>query len=122
MPRTLQITPEEVYVQAATQLHHARNAYDHVSGNKAFDKLMFAAREIRMTRGDGGAAFFRSLVNHNLKHIVRVAAFNLIPLDPVLAHKVFETLSHEPGEIGFDAKITLREWDAGRLDFNWFMK
>lgn len=122
MPPTQTITPEEVYVQAATQLHYARTAYDHVLGNKAFDQLKSAAREIRMTRGDGGEEFFRSLVNHDLKHIVGVAAFNLIPLNPVLAHEVLENLSREPGEIGFDAKTTLREWDAGKLDANWFMR
>ena len=58
-----------------------------------------------------------------MPHIVTYAAFYLIPLNPELARKTFEVLSNGPsGEVRFNAEMTLKEWKAGRLDPEWFMK
>ena len=44
-------------------------------------------------------------------------------LDPQLARKTYEKLAKgPPGEVRFDAEMTLKEWKAGRLDPDWFMK
>jgi len=116
-------TPEDSYLKAAVELEHARNAYDHKRGNKAFDRLMRVAKQIRLTHHDGGQKFFASLLTHDMPHVVKAAAFNLIPLDPQLARKTYERLAKgPPGEVRLDAEMTLKEWKAGRLDPDWFMK
>src|SRR5215471_693897 len=112
MKRTPKTTPEDAYLKAAVELEHARNAYDHKRGNKAYDRLMRAAKEIRLTREDGGESFFTSLVSHNMPHVARVAAFNLIPFNPKLARATYEQQAKgPPGEVQFNAEMTLKEWD-----------
>src|SRR5262245_9377973 len=96
MTKTPANIPEESYLAAAVELGHARNAYDHKRGNKAFDRLMRAAKQIRGTHEDGGQKFFTSLVTHDMPHVVKAAAFNLIPLDPQLARKTYEELAKGP--------------------------
>ena len=123
MRMTPKITPEEAYLKAAVELENARNAYDHKKGNKAFDRLMRAAKQIRLMHQDGGEEFFTSLLTHDMPHVVNAAAFNLIPLNPKLARKTYEKLAKgPPGEVSFDAEMTLEEWKAGRLGPDWFMK
>lgn len=123
MKRTPATTPEQAYLDAAVELEHARNAYDHKRGNKAFDRLMLAAKEIRLTDPDGGEKFFTSLLSHEMPHVVSKAAFCLIPLNPTLARRTYEQLAKgPPGEVSFNAEMTLKEWKAGRLDAEWFMK
>jgi hypothetical protein len=110
-------------VKAAVELERARNAYDHKRGNEAFDRLMRAAKQIRLAHHDGGKSFFTSLLTHDMPHVVKAAASNLIPLDPQLARKTYEKLAKgPPGEVRLDAEMTLKEWKAGRLDVDWFMK
>jgi hypothetical protein len=123
MKKTPRITPEEAYLKAAVEIEHARNAYDHKKGNKAFDQLMQAAKEIRLTCADGGESFFTKLLTHDMPHVVSKAAFNLIPFNPKLARKTYERLAKgPPGEVRFNAEMTLKEWKAGNLDPDWFMK
>jgi hypothetical protein len=66
MRKTPATTPEEEYLEAAVEFEHARNAYDHKKGNKAFYRVMRAAKQIRLTHPDGGEKFFTSLVTHNM--------------------------------------------------------
>ena len=123
MKKTQKTAPKDANLKAAVELEHACNAYDHKKGNKAFDRLMRAAKEIRLTREDGGENFFTSLVNHEMPHVMCVAAFNLIPFNPKLARATYERLAKgPPGEVRFGAEMTLKEWKAGRLDPDWFMK
>ena len=123
MRKTPAITPEEAYLKSAVELEHARNAYDHKKGNKAYDRLMSAAKRIMMTRDDGGESFFTSLLTHEMPHVVSAAAFNLVPFNPKLSRKTYEALAKgPPGEVRLSAEITLEEWEAGRLDPDWFMR
>ena len=123
MRKTLRTTPEEEYLAAAVAFEEARERYDHKRSNKLHDKLYNAAREIRLNSADGGEAFFASLLNHPMPYVSLCAAFNLIPLNPKLARVTYERLAKvEEGEIGFAAEMTLKEWKAGRLDAEWFMK
>lgn len=123
MKKTPTTTPEDDYLKAAVELEHARNAYDHKKGNKAYDRLMKAAKQVRLTHQDGGEKFFTSLLAHGMPHVVSAAAFNLIPFNPKLARKTYNELAKgPPGEVRLGAEITLEEWKAGRLDPDWFMK
>ena len=70
-----------------------------------------------------GEKFFTSLLTHDMPHVVSKAAFNLIPFNPKLARKTYEALAKgPPGEVRINAEMTLKEWKAGRLDPDWFMK
>lgn len=118
-----EITLEEKYLHAAIELGIARNAYDHKKGNEVFSRLMRTAKEIRLTVADGGQNFFISLLADEMPHVVKAAAFNLIPLNPALARKAYKELAKSPsGEVRLDAELTLKEWKAGTLDPEWFMK
>lgn len=116
-------TPEESYLQAALNIANARNAYDHKKANNAFDELVRAAKQIRLTHPDGGEKFFTSMLAHDIPHVVSKAAFNLIPLNPKLARETYEILARgPPGEVRFNAEMTLKHMETGRLDPNWFMR
>jgi hypothetical protein len=123
MKKTQEIALEEKYLHAAIELGIARNAYNHKKGNEVFSRLMRTAKEIRLTVADGGQNFFTSLLAHEMPHVVKAAAFNLIPLNPALARKAYKELAKSPsGEVRLDAEVTLKEWKAGTLDPEWFMK
>lgn len=123
MKKTQPRTDEELYVSAAVDLQVARDERDSKKGNKAFDRMMQAARRIRANEDDGGESFFSSLLENEAPHVVISAAFNLIPLNGELARKALLALANgPPGEVRFNAEMTLKEWDAGRLDPDWFMK
>ena len=115
------MTDEEAYLKEALEVAHAGN--DYRKGNKAYDRMMIAAKAIRLCYPDGGEKFFTSLLTHEVPYVVSVAAFNLIPFNPKLARKTYERLAKDgEGEIAFNAEMTLKEWKAGRLDPDWFMK
>jgi len=123
MKKTPTATPEEDYLEAAIALQKARDKYDHKTSNKAHDKLYKAARRIRLNSPDGGETFFLSLLNHEMPYVSLCAAFNLIPFNPKLARATYERLAkYGEGEVGFAAEVTLKEWKAGSLDPDWFMK
>jgi hypothetical protein len=123
MKKTQATTPEENYLAAAVEFQNARDKYDHKTSNKAHNRLYAAARKIRIHSADHGEAFFVSLLDHTLPYVRLCAAFNLIPLNPRLARNTYERLAIGPaGEVRFAAEMTLKEWAAGRLDPDWFMK
>jgi hypothetical protein len=121
MKKTPRITDEDAYLKEALEVVRAGN--DYRKGNKAHDRMMITAKSIRLSHPDGGEKFFTSLLTHNELYVVSVAAFNLIPFNPKLARATYERLAKDgEGEIGFNAEMTLKEWKAGRLDPDWFMK
>jgi hypothetical protein len=123
MKKTPKNTDEEDYLAAAVAFHKAREEYGHKRSNKLYDKLYLAARKIRLHSTDGGAAFFESLLDHPMSYVASAAAFNLIPFNPKLARATYERLAKvEDSEAGVFAETTLKEWKAGRLDPDWFMK
>src|SRR5262245_54364297 len=123
MKKTPKTTPEEDYLAAAVAFQQARDKYDHKTSNKVHGKLYDAARKIRLRSADGGETFFVSLLNHSMPYVSLCAAFNLIPFNPKLARATYERLAKDAeGEVGFAAEMTLKEWKAGRLDPDWFMK
>ena len=123
MAKTPSTTPEEDYLAAAVAFQQARDRYDHKASNKVHGRIYDAARKIRLHSADGGEAFFASLLNHTMPHVSLCAAFNVIPFNPKLARKTLKRLAKDAeGEASFNAEMTLKEWKAGRLDPDWFMK
>jgi hypothetical protein len=114
---------ETQYLDAALAFQLARDQYDHKKSNKAHDKLLAAAREIRLSHEDEGRKFFKELVNHPMAHVRAWACFNLLPLEPEIAVNGLKQIARDDtSEAGHDAEMTLREWSNGNLDPNWFMK
>lgn len=100
----------------------ARQESNHKKSNPAFDKMMRAARDIRLSHEDGGEAFFAEMLKNPMSEIVNCAAFLLIPLNPDLARRTLKSLlSDDSAEVSFAAKVTLEEWDKGSLDTDWYM-
>jgi hypothetical protein len=120
---TRKIDPESDYVLAAVEFQNARDKLDHKLSNRAHDRIIRAARKIRKLREDQGETFFRSLLDHKLPHVVGWAAFNLLAINPKIAVQALRKQSKlEPSEARFDSETTLKEWHAGNLDPDWFMK
>lgn len=123
MEKIASSTDEEDYLATAVAFHKAREQYNHKRSNKLYDKLYGATRKVRIHSSDGGKAFFESLLDHPMSYVASAAAFNLIPFNPKLARETYERLAKvEDSEAGVFAETTLKEWKAGRLDPDWFMK
>lgn len=104
-------------------MDRARNANDADAANAAFDRVTRAAKQIRLKCSDGGKKLFSSLLYHDAQHVASIAAFHLIPLDPSNAREALELIANgRPGQAKAAARITLKEWEKGRLDVNWFME
>lgn len=111
---------EASFVSNANELQSARDLYDHKGGNAAFDRMMKAAKVIRLESADCGLGFFCSLLASNNPHVVCNAAFLLIPMAPDLARSALEKLAAAgTGEASFNAMITLKEWEFARLQLDW---
>jgi len=65
--------------------------------------------------GDSGDAAFRRLLEDESPHVRSWVAAELLSRGELTAVAVLERLSREPGSIGFDARTTLNEHEAGRL-------
>jgi hypothetical protein len=112
---------ETAYLKAAIEFADARNRNNHKLSNKAHDALMKAAKKIRLNRLDQGAAFFKSLLTHEMLHVSCWAAFHLIPLDWPLAKGALIIISESPdSEAQFSAEMVLKELKNGSLDPEWW--
>ncbi|HVH66214.1 MAG TPA: hypothetical protein VM674_09265, partial [Candidatus Acidoferrum sp.] len=71
------------------------------------------------THGEAGHAALLSLLNDKDLAVRISAAAHLLKTDPDKAKPVLEEAGHEPGLIGFNAKMTLREYERGHLPLTW---
>ena len=106
-------TPFELYVHAIRQRRAFMDALDSKSANKEYRKMMLALKDIRKTP-DRGLAFLTGLT-HDDDDLALSAAVDLLPLDEKLAIRTLKKIAKGPGENGFVAEMTLREWKAGRM-------
>lgn len=82
--------------------------------NGAFDEAVAIAKELNR-RGNGGLELFLSLLQSPNAAVRMSAAGLLLPTIPEQAEPVLEALTEQPRSLGISAKMTLREWRAGRL-------
>jgi hypothetical protein len=90
------------------ELRSARKA------NRAFDEGVAVASELKR-RGDAALAFLIGLFDSPHPAVRSMAAGLLLPMIPEKAEPVLEELTNQSRSLGFSAKMTLREWRAGRL-------
>lgn len=102
------------YVNAARAHGEATEAGDADAANRAHDQLAQALSELRQSP-DRGRTILAELLTHEDPHVGCWAGTHLLPVDPERAVKALSSLSRDPGIAGFNAKMVLREWEAGRL-------
>jgi len=108
------ITTVEKFVKAA--IDHGR--YTEVGNpracNKAYDRVIQALRELRAS-ADHGESVLSEFLTHPNSSVRTWAATHLLTLQEALACAALEELASSVGPSAFDAKMTLKEWRAGRL-------
>ena len=102
------------YRRHAVEHGVATAAGDYKKGNAHHDRLIEAVGSLRQRGGEGDHALLALLRDEN--PWVRVwAATHSLTVDEALARRTLESLSADPGIVGFDARTVLSEWDRGNL-------
>jgi hypothetical protein len=101
----------KLFAEAAITHKELRTAKE---ANRAFDEAVAIAKELKR-RGNGALALLIALFESPNPAIRMSAAGLLLPTVPEQAESVLEQLTEQPRLLGLSAKMTLREWRAGRL-------
>lgn len=104
----------DAYVQAAAAHGAAMDRGDHEKSNAAYGRKLRALAKLREASDQGRATLTRLLAHQNA-HVRCSAATHLLPLDEDAATLALDALASEPPFVGFNARVVLREWKAGRL-------
>lgn len=105
----------EDYIVAARAHGVASVKGDHKKANEAYDRLITTLNRLRQTP-DKGAIVLKEILKNKDAHVRCWAATHLLPLDETIAVHTLEQLAADSESLaGFDAKMVLREWRAGRL-------
>jgi hypothetical protein len=86
------------------------------TANRYFDEMAETYRALK-AMGREAVAGLLGLLHSNDPHVVLSAASVLLEMFPEAAEPVLMDLSSRPGTLGFTAKMTLREFHAGRMGF-----
>ena len=102
------------YRRHAAEHGAATEAGDHKEGNAHHDRLIEVVGALRRRGAEGDHALLDLLSDEN--PWVRIwAATHSLTIDEAQAHRTLDSLSTEPGIIGFDAQMVLTEWEKGSL-------
>jgi hypothetical protein len=105
----------EQYVAAAREHGKCTETGNYKSGNKAYDRIIAAIREMRKLP-DRGEVILTELLFQPDDWVKMWAATHLLPLREAAASTVLARLaSVSPGLLRADADMVLKEWRAGRL-------
>lgn len=103
------------YRDAAQTHGAATKSGDYKTGNKASDRIAAIYAELRR-RGEDAQRELLPLLRDDDPGVRLWAAAHALEFAPDEGVHVLRALVQR-GILGFDAKITLREWEAGRLRF-----
>lgn len=98
----------------AAKVHGEATVTGGQPANKEADFIAAAYRELRR-RGSESALL--SLLESEDENVSGWAAAHALEFAPEQSEPVLVRLAESPGLLGFDARMTLREWRAGRLRF-----
>lgn len=105
----------EQYVDSAVKHGRASQVGRHEDANAAYEVLARAYRELRR-RGPQAQDLLRPLLAHPDPFVRAWAGAHALEFAPEEGEATLRALADtDPGLAGFDAKITLDEWRAGRL-------
>jgi hypothetical protein len=120
-----QMTPDELKSNfvALEKLHFSQYEDGLIKkANKTFDRVYKLAVQIR-TLPDKGAELLSELVDFSHDNVRMNAAYLLLPIDNKRALKTLSELRNsDVAWISMSAETCIQEWQAGRLDVDWFMK
>lgn len=106
----------ETYRSAASAHERASARGDYRAGNRAHDLLASAYRTLR-SRGPVSQAKLLLLIRDPDVGVRTWVAAHALEFSPEIGEPVLMDLAAQPGLVGFNAQMTLREWRAGRLRF-----
>lgn len=104
----------ENFIAAAIDHGRFTLSGDFKNCNKAYDRIIVAARKLKDTP-DGGEAVLIDLLSYADDSVKSWAAAYLLQLRPEEAVNTLEEVASRPGLVAFSAGMTLKEWRAGRL-------
>ena len=102
------------YERLAAEWSSERNAR---KANRIFDRLHRAALQLRET--EEGRMFVESLLHHEDRGVRLTAAADCLAWGSASAISALEGLVTPRGLHSLDAEMTLREYHAGRMRFDW---
>lgn len=70
-------------------------------------------------KGENALLQLKTLTSHKDSNVVLWAATHLLSVDEGYAREIIQRLIDNDFLIGFDAKMILKEWDKGRLNFEY---
>lgn len=106
----------ETYRIAASANGRAIASGDSRAANRAQKRLALAYRTLR-ARGPGSQAKLLGLIRDRDVGVQAWVAAHALEFSPAVGEPVLVDLAAQTGLVGFDAKMTLQEWRAGRLKF-----
>jgi hypothetical protein len=105
----------EQFIEAARQHGIGTEEGNSKAANKAYFSLIEALRGLRALP-DKGASFLEGLLSNSNPSVVTWAALYLLPYNENMARTALNSVVDLGLRlISFDARMTLKEWDAGRL-------
>ena len=114
--RPREVVDAEWQFLKAARLHgfHMVNGWPRQT-NAAYDSVV-AAREVLRSAPDGGQRFLIGCLADSDPSVVTWAALYLLPTREGAAVRALKRVARSDAfHIGFDAEMTLEEWQAGRL-------
>jgi hypothetical protein len=119
-------TEEELinsFVQYATAHRELFLKSDIKGSNRAHDKLIQVAVKFRQLP-DRGERMLRELIRSNHENVRTWAAYFLLTIDAKLAIRTMQDIAAttESATTQISNETTIKEWRAGRLDVDWFLK
>lgn len=113
---------EEEFARLAIEHQGLMNACNAKAANKVQAKFTKHARVVRALP-DRGASLLSRLIIHTNSAVRTKAAYLLLPINERLALQTLRPITKcdSPWE-ATDAEMIIKEWKAGELDVDWFMK
>lgn len=104
------------YIDAAIKHGEETEKGNYRLVNKQYDILARCYNELKLS-GEIGINELKKLLEHPNDYVRLWASAHIIVIDPIKAKIALLDLSKRPGYLGFDAKMTLSEWEKGNLKF-----
>ena len=104
----------EEFVDAVTKHGVAAEAGDYKTTNKQYRRYDALKKRLEQ-KGEAGWHAIHALLDHSNPWVRMVAASTCLKHHEAEATKMLEALTREKGIVGFNAKMVLHEWRAGRL-------
>lgn len=104
----------ENYVKASIRYGEAQEEGDSKTVNKQSSIITKIITQLEQN-SELGLELIENLLEHDNEYVRFHTAFSLISIFPIKAENVLLELSSKRGLVGFEAELTLKEWEKGNL-------